>query len=77
MEIPQGWENHYPKDAVLKLLETLYGLKQAVLAFSREILKCMESMQMNCSAEDPCLYYQCNTLGLVIIVSWINDNLST
>ena len=75
MKVPEGWEHHYPIDAVLRLLKTLYGLKQAAMAFWRELLKCMKSMQMKRSKADPCLYYQWNALGLVMIVSWIDDNL--
>jgi hypothetical protein len=37
MEIPQGFEKYYPKNAVLLLLKTIYGLKQAALAFWREL----------------------------------------
>jgi hypothetical protein len=38
MEIPQGFEKYYPKNAVLLLLKTIYGLKQAALAFWRDLL---------------------------------------
>ena len=75
MEIPEGWRDHYPKNAVLRLKKTLYGLNQAAMAFWRELLRCMKSMDMKRSLADPCLYYQWNPLGLVIIVSWIVNNL--
>ncbi len=33
MKVAQGWEKHYSHDSVLKLLQCIYGLKQAVMAF--------------------------------------------
>ena len=35
MTVPQGWKKYYPGDVLLKLLKTLYGLKQAAMAFWR------------------------------------------
>ena len=75
MEVPEGWENKYPKGAVLKLLKTIYGLKQAAMAFWRMLLKCMKSMDMKRSVADPCLYFKWTSDGLVVILSWIDDNL--
>ena len=56
MKIPEGWEHHYNHDVVLKLLKTLYGLKQAAMAFWRELLKCMKSMHMKRNQAGPCLF---------------------
>ena len=58
MEVPVRWEQHYPRDVVLKLKKTLYGLKQAAMAFWRQLLKCMKHMEMKRSTADPCLYYK-------------------
>ena len=35
----------------------------------------MQDMGMQRSTADPCLYYDWTDLGLVIILSWIDDNL--
>ena len=75
MEVPEGWKDKYPSDAVLRLLKTLYGLRQAAIAFWKELLKCMCSMDMNRSKADPCLYFKWNAIGLVIIASWVDDNM--
>jgi hypothetical protein len=32
MEVPQGFEQFYPKNCMLLLLKTLYGTKQAAMA---------------------------------------------
>jgi hypothetical protein len=75
MEVPKGFEKHYPSNMVLKLLKTMYGLKQAAMSFWRMLLRCMQDMRMQRSTADPCLYYDWTDLGLVIILSWIDDNL--
>ena len=62
MEIPQGWEDHYPKNAVLRMNKTLYGLKQAAMAFWRELLKCMKSMNIDHSVAGPCVYFKWTAL---------------
>jgi Reverse transcriptase (RNA-dependent DNA polymerase) len=33
MEVPEGWEHHYPEGTVLKLLKTVYGRKQCTKSF--------------------------------------------
>ena len=38
MSVPKVFEKYYPADVVLLLLRTLYGLKQAAMAFWRELL---------------------------------------
>ena len=75
MEVLKGFEKYYPGNVVLRLRKTTYGLKQAAMAFWRMILKCMMDMGMKRSAADPCLYYDWTDLGLVSILSWIDNNL--
>ena len=60
---------------VLKLKRCLYGLKQAAMAFWKQLLSCMKDMNMARSTADPCLYYDWTSDGLVTILSWIDDNL--
>ena len=38
-------------------------------------VKCMKDMNMEHSTVDPCLYFDWTPNGLVMIVSWIDDNL--
>ena len=49
MTVPKGFEEYYPADVLLQLLRTMYGLKQAAMAFWRELLKAMYSM----GSDDP------------------------
>jgi hypothetical protein len=71
--VPQGFERFYSKNAVLLLLKTIYGLKQAALAFWRELLKAFKSMQYGRSKADPCLYFKWTALGLILWLSWVDD----
>lgn len=75
MKVPQGFEKFYASDVLLKLKKTLYGLKQAAMAFWRELLKAMRSMGFTRSTADPCLYFKWTQDGLAIMASWIDDNL--
>jgi hypothetical protein len=75
MKVPHGFEKFYPDDLVLKLKKCLYGIKQATMAFWRQLLLCMKSMGMTQSTADPCLYQKWGEEGLVLIVSWNDNNL--
>jgi hypothetical protein len=75
MKVPLGFEKFYPDDVALKLKKCIYGLKQVAMAFWRQLLLCMKSMGMMQSTIDPCLYHKWGEEGLVLIMSWIDDNL--
>jgi hypothetical protein len=66
MEVSQGFERFYAKNTVLLLLKTIYGLKQAALAFWRELLKAFRHMEYGRSKADPCLYFRWTALGLIL-----------
>ena len=73
LQIPQGFEKHYDTGIVLKLQRTIYGLKQAALAFWRELLMAFNAMGFQRSSADPCLYYKNSKNGIVIWISWVDD----
>ena len=75
MKVPKGFERYYGSNVVLRLLKTIYGLKQAAMAFWKMLLKCMKDMGMLRSTADPCIYFDWSQRGLVVIASWIDDNL--
>jgi hypothetical protein len=58
MKVLHGFEKFYPDDMVLKLKKCIYGLKQALMAFWRQLLLCMKTMGMTQSTADPCLYHK-------------------
>jgi len=57
-KVPEGFEGFYPKNVVLMLLRTIYGLSEAAIAFWKEILKAFKSMKFKRSTADPCMYYK-------------------
>ena len=57
MRVPQGWEEYYPEGTILLLLKTIYGLKQAAMAFWRKLIRAITKMKMKRNSGDPCLYY--------------------
>ena len=74
MEIPKGFKKFYPKNMLLLLKKTLYGVKNAAKAFWLVLLNIMASIGLLCSTADPCLYYTWDAVyGLIIILSWIDD----
>ncbi len=75
MKVPHGFKKFYPDDVVLKMKKCIYRLKHAAMAFWCQLLRCMKSMEMVCSTADPCPYHKWGKDGLVLIVSWIDDNL--
>jgi hypothetical protein len=73
MEVPAGFEELYGAYVLLLLLQTIYGLKQAAMAFCRELVKALTDMLLKRSAADPCLYDCWTMYGLVVWISWIDD----
>ena len=62
----RDFENKYGLDKLLKLLKTIYGLKQAARMFWKLLLKAMGVMKFDMSKIDPCLYLKRIENGLVI-----------
>lgn len=73
MKIPQGFEKYYPANYVWLLLTTLYGLKQAALAFWRKLVITMAYIRFKRSKADPCLYFKWTDKGLTLITSVVDD----
>eukprot|EP00980_Cylindrotheca_fusiformis_P016350 scaffold4869_cov71-Cylindrotheca_fusiformis.AAC.1 len=54
MKVPKGFEKHYdPRYYVLLLLQTIYGLKQAAMAFWKKLLECFSDMNYDRCKADP------------------------
>lgn len=74
MKVPEGFEKFYPKDCVLRLLRTIYGLKEAAMAFWKEMLKAFGHMGYERSNADSCLYFKWTAAGFLIAwLSWVDD----
>ncbi len=75
IKVPLGFEEFYDMDTALLLKKTLYGVKQAAIVFYRKSLKAMANIALKRSSANPCLYYKWVDGRLVIMISWINDNM--
>lgn len=56
MDIPKGSEKKYGMGTVLRLLKTIYGLKQVARMLWKLLLKAMRAIGNEMSRVDPCLY---------------------
>jgi hypothetical protein len=75
IKIPLGFKEFYDDDTVLLLKTCLYGFKQVAMAFYRKLLAAASKIGLKYSSADPCLYYKWEGEYLVIMISWINDNM--
>lgn len=75
MMVTQGFHKFNPRDVILNLKKTLYGLKQAVMAFWQVLPKAIQSMGFMRSTSNWCLYFKWTQDGLAIMASWIDDNI--
>jgi Reverse transcriptase (RNA-dependent DNA polymerase) len=73
LRIPEGFEDKSEKDVVLHLQRNIYGLKQAVIAFWKELITAFCVMGFKRSDSDPCLHFKNAYNGLVIWISWVDD----
>ena len=73
MSRPRGFEQWYPPDIALLLLKTIYGTKQAAMAFWREMNRAMKDMDFARSTVDPCVFYQWTGAGLCVWLLWVDD----
>ncbi len=75
IKVPLGFEEFYDDDTLLLLKKWLYGLKQATMAFYRKLLVATRNIGLNRSSANPFLYYKWEGGRLVIMISWIDDNM--
>jgi predicted nucleic acid-binding Zn finger protein len=58
MKILQEFKEYYKEGKGLQLLRTIYGLKQAAVAFWHKVISAFEYMGYKRSTANPCLYYK-------------------
>ena len=74
IDIPEGFEEYYPEDCVLKMNVPLYGTKQAAACFHKTLIeKLRDKRNVTRSMADPCMYHTHIDGRLVVILSWIDD----
>lgn len=73
LEIPKGFESFLPKGVVLLLLKTLYGTKQAAMAFWKKLIAAFNRLDYERSKADACLHFTWTDEGLLAWMSWVDD----
>ena len=77
LELPYGTEYRNPitgrQTRVLKLLKSLYGLRQAALAWSRHLHVFLSKLGYAQAAKDQCLYYKLNSSGFILMATEVDD----
>ena len=64
---PEGMEGN-PEGKVLKLMKSLYGLKQSPMNFNNTINEFIESMGFKRCVSDHCLYVRWNGRDVMLLV---------
>jgi Reverse transcriptase (RNA-dependent DNA polymerase) len=74
MEVPAGFEiNENPKEYALKLVNNLYGQKQAGRVWNKYMTKGLIELKFQQSQSDPCIFWRNN----VILVIYTDDTIVT
>jgi hypothetical protein len=71
-EILEGFEQCYHAGFIWMLLRTIYGLKQAAVAFRKQLILAFASMNYCRSKADPCLYFNWTINRLIVWISWVD-----
>ncbi len=71
------WDSRDSTQAITDLLlkKMLYGLKQVAMAFYRKLLAATQNIELKRCTADPCLYYKWERRRLVIMISWLDNNM--
>ena len=78
MTQPQGFLSklhHF--DFVCRLRKSLYGLKQAPPAWNERFTNCLPSLGFQASFADPSLFVQHSSLGVVVLLLYVDDIILT
>lgn len=73
VEIPEGFEEWYDDDEVLRMNVPIYGTKQASQCFYRAFVEAMKKLGYKRSKADPCMFYEWINGRLVLFMCWIDD----
>jgi histone deacetylase 1/2 len=78
MTQPQGFVSKlHPSDFVCRLKKSLYGLKQAPRAWNERFTSFLPSLGFQASPVDPSLFVQNSSLGVMILLLYVDDIILT
>ncbi len=70
---PPEWIEGIPNNKVVKLMMSLYGLKQSPLNFNSTINEFVESMGFKLCVSDHCLYVRWNGRDVMLLVLYVDN----
>lgn len=73
MECPEGLDHE--DDEILQLLKAIYGLVQASRQYNKRFTGILKAIGFSQCRVDPCLFIRRNELGIVIVLTYVDDNL--
>jgi len=75
MEQPEGFKVPGSSNKVYHLLCALHGLKQATLAWNKELHKLLLKLNFKCSKSDPGVYIFQDKSGIMLFIVYVDDGL--
>jgi hypothetical protein len=72
IEVPDGFQEWYPGDLVLRMNVPLYGTKQAAYCFLMMFTTHIKNATYKQSRARPCLYFGWVNGEMVVFVAWVN-----
>ncbi len=76
MTIPKGFEKYNPdKNTWLQITRPIYRLKHAGLYYYQKAKRSMHANGFEQSDADPCLLFAWRPEGIVIWLTWVDENL--
>ena len=73
MKVPDGFEEYYEPDEVLRMNVPIYGTKQASQCFYRTFKNGVKTKGYQRSKADPCMFFRWKDGRLVLFLVWIDD----
>ena len=73
MEVPEGFDEFYPSDVVLRMNVPLYVTKQVAYCVFKTFAKHVKKMRYKQLQAGPCLYFAWADDALVVLVAWVDD----
>jgi Reverse transcriptase (RNA-dependent DNA polymerase) len=72
MECPEGLEHE--DDEILQLPKAIYGLVQASRQYNKKFTSILKAIGFAQCCVDPCLFIRKNDLGIVIVLTYVDNN---
>ncbi len=74
--VPKGFKKYYPNaNTWLHIMKPIYGLRQAGFQYYMKAKRVMQTNGFKQCDADPCLFFKWRPDGIVMWLTWVDDNL--